>query len=133
VLVSTLLTLLVVPSLYDSVEINWARLGLKFRARAELVNAFYAFWITFIEFWCTIYMFRFLFRFARWVLNLDSPVEHPVERAARLKGFEIPAGWNPRPQWWQRQRRAGQDPQVRGDAVPTARPNPYAARPTPAD
>jgi hypothetical protein len=34
-----------------------------------------------------------------------QPVEHPVERAARLKGFEVPADFNPRPAPWQRQRR----------------------------
>jgi HAE1 family hydrophobic/amphiphilic exporter-1 len=130
-IVSTLLTLLVVPSFYDSIQINVERMALKFRARSALVNAFYAFWITLIEFWLTMWLWRFWFRLARWVLNLNSPVEHPVERAARLKGFEVPAGWVARPQWWQRQRRVTHGPS--GDPVPTARPNPYAARPTPAD
>jgi len=130
-IVSTLLTLLVVPSFYDSIQINVERMALKFRARSALVNAFYAFWITLIEFWLTMWLWRFWFRLARWVLNLNSPVEHPVERAARLKGFEVPAGWVARPQWWQRQRRVTYGPS--GDPVHTARPNPYAARPTPAD
>jgi len=130
-LVSTLLTLLVVPSLYDSVMINWARLALKFNARAEIVNPFYAFVITWFEFWLTLYLMRFLYRLARWVFNMNSPVEHPVERAARLKGFQVPEGWNPRPQWWQRQRRA--HGASSGGEFTSARANPYAARPTHAD
>ncbi|HEU4486748.1 MAG TPA: efflux RND transporter permease subunit [Povalibacter sp.] len=102
---STLLTLLVIPSFYDSIEIARERAKLKASARARLYNPLLAFLVTFGEALLTLTFMRFLYRAARWVLNIE-PVEHPVERAARLKGFEVPAGFNPRPAPWQRQRRA---------------------------
>jgi HAE1 family hydrophobic/amphiphilic exporter-1 len=126
-LVSTLLTLLIVPSLYDSIEINKERAKLKGRARAALGNPFLAFMVTRLEYIATLLLLRFLYRFARWALNMNSPVEHPVERAARLVGFEVPAGWSPRPQWWQRARHES------SSGLPVGRVNPYAARPTSAD
>ena len=48
-IVSTLLTLLVVPSFYDSIEISRERAGAKFHARAELGNPFLAFVVTLVE------------------------------------------------------------------------------------
>jgi len=124
VIVSTLLTLLVVPSLYDSIEINWERLTIKFWARATNSHPVPAFVVTLLEFFATIFLLRFFYRVARWVANMDSPAEHPAERAARLHGFQLPAWWTPRPQRWQH-RRSGTTTQ--------GRPNSYAPRPSVAD
>jgi HAE1 family hydrophobic/amphiphilic exporter-1 len=119
-IVSTLLTLLVVPSLYDSIQINVVRCGVKFRARAANYNPVLAFFATFFEFFAALLLLRLFFRLARWVLNMDSPTEHPAERAVRLHGYKVPEWWKPRPQWWQRRRHGGE----------TLRPNPYAPRPS---
>jgi HAE1 family hydrophobic/amphiphilic exporter-1 len=102
VIISTLLTLLVVPSFYDSIEINRERAKVKFLARAALYNTFLAFMVTLLELVATLVFARFFFRAIRWVLGKTSPVEHPVERAARTAGFEMPANFKPRPQVWQR-------------------------------
>ena len=119
-IVSTLLTLLVVPSFYDSIEINRERIGIKFWARAANYHPVPAFFVTLGEFFLTLLLLRFLYRLVRWVFNMDSPTEHPAERAVRLKGFQVPAWWTPRPQWWQR-RRSGET---------RLRTSPYAARPS---
>jgi hypothetical protein len=103
VLTSTALTLLVIPSFYDSTEIASERAKLKFKARATLGNPFVAFVFTFVESLLTLTLLRFLYRAARWLLNL-APIEHPVERAARLKGFAVPEGFESYPAPWQRQR-----------------------------
>ena len=103
VLTSTALTLLVIPSFYDSIEIASVRAKLKFRARAALGNPFVAFVATFVEGMLTLTLLRFLYRAARWLFNL-APAEHPVERAARLEGFAVPEGFEPYPAPWQRQR-----------------------------
>jgi hypothetical protein len=118
------LTLLVVPSLYDSIEINWERLTIKFWARATNTHPVPAFFVTLLEFLATILLLRFFYRCGRWLFNMDSPVEHPAERAVRLHGFAVPAWWTPRPQRWQH-RRSGTTPQPR--------PNAYAPRPAAAD
>lgn len=110
VLVSTLLTLLVVPSIYDSIEINRDRAKLKFKARAVVLNPFFAFLQTLGEFFLTILFLRFFYRCILWCFGWYSPDEHPVEKAARLHGFEIPDGFRPRPQPWQRKR--GTEPKV---------------------
>ena len=103
VLTSTALTLLVIPSFYDSIEIASERAKLKFRARAASGNPFVAFVVTFVEGLLTLTLLRFLYRAARWLLNL-APAEHPVERAARLKGFAVAEGFEAYPAPWQRQR-----------------------------
>ena len=103
VLTSTALTLLVIPSFYDSIEIASERAKLKFRARAALGNPLVAFVVTFVEGLLTLTLLRFLYRAARWLLNL-APAEHPVERAARLKGFAVAEGFEAYPAPWQRQR-----------------------------
>ncbi|HTU68395.1 MAG TPA: efflux RND transporter permease subunit [Steroidobacteraceae bacterium] len=117
---STLLTLLVIPSFYDSIELNRDRFMLKFRARALLLNPFVAFLQTLGEAILTILFVRFLFRGFRYLLGHNSPAEHPVERAARQQEFAVPATWVARPKPWQRRR---------GES-PTPRANPYAARPS---
>jgi hypothetical protein len=102
VIVSTVLTLLVVPSFYDSIEINTERAKLKFKARAVLQNPLFAFLLTFGELLLTLTFMRFFYRSIQWCFGRYSPVEHPVERAAKLHGFAIPNGFKPRPQPWQR-------------------------------
>jgi HAE1 family hydrophobic/amphiphilic exporter-1 len=116
---STLLTLLVIPSFYDSIELNRERFLLKFRARAVLGYTFVAFMQTLGEAIITIIPIRFCYRGIRWLLGRDTPAEHPVERAARLHGFEIPKDWVARPKPWQRH---GERRQV------SPSKNPYAAR-----
>jgi hydrophobic/amphiphilic exporter-1 (mainly G- bacteria), HAE1 family len=124
---STLLTLLVIPTFYDSIEINWDRARLKFQARALLWNPFLAFMATFFETLCTLFLWRFLFRVVRWALGRSTPAEHPVERAARLAEFKVPEGYDARPKAWQRGRHAGKD------QPSTLRTNPYSARPATLD
>jgi hypothetical protein len=50
-----------------------------------------------------------------------------VERAARLAGFKVPEGYDPRPKPWQRGRIK------RRDQSSSLTPNPYAVRPTTVD
>jgi hypothetical protein len=73
----------------------------------------------------TIFFWRFLYRVVRWLTGLETPREHPLERAARLVGFVVPPGYEPRPKVWQRQRQSQRDTSLR--------PNPYAPRPVEAD
>ena len=110
-----------IPSFYDSIELNRDRAGLKFQARALLWNPFLSFVVTFVfEMLATLLLLRFMFRCVRWVIGHDSPGEHPVERAARLHGLVIPEGWVARPKPWQRHRGDGR--------TVTPSRNPYAAR-----
>jgi hypothetical protein len=119
---STVLTLLVIPSFYDSIELNKDRAKLKFKARTVLYNPVLAFLVTFGEFWLTITFIRFIYRGARFIFGRQSPSEHPAEKAARLHDFVLPEGWDPRPKAWQ----------GRGDrqALRSSGRNPHAARPT---
>jgi hydrophobe/amphiphile efflux-1 (HAE1) family protein len=59
---STFLTLLVVPTFYDSIEIARDRMVAKFGRRAERMNPAFAFMMTFVEAILTILMVRFVFR-----------------------------------------------------------------------
>jgi HAE1 family hydrophobic/amphiphilic exporter-1 len=120
VIVSTLLTLLVVPSFYDSIEINRERAKLKFNARAALYHPFLAFMVTLGEALFTLTFLRFVYRVTSWLIRSPSPGEHPVERAARLSGFAIPPGFKPRPQVWQR--RWGAPVEILQPASPPAGP-----------
>jgi multidrug efflux pump subunit AcrB len=105
VITSTLLTLLVIPSFYDSIEIARERAALKARARAALTNPVIAFVVTVVEALFALTGLRALYRAGRWLTG-RAPVEHPVERAARLVGFEVPAGFEAnRGQWLQRGRK----------------------------
>jgi hydrophobic/amphiphilic exporter-1 (mainly G- bacteria), HAE1 family len=65
VITSTLLTLLVIPSFYDSIEISRDRMVAKFRARSERWNPFYAFVLTFVEALLTLVLVRFVWRMLR--------------------------------------------------------------------
>lgn len=117
-IVSTMLTLLVVPSFYDSIEISRERFKLKMAARAALGNPLEAFAMTFGETLLTLTSLRFFYRAVRWLFEI-APPEHPVERAGRLAGFAVPAGFDPYPAPWQKRRKW---------ASGTARTERYAAR-----
>jgi HAE1 family hydrophobic/amphiphilic exporter-1 len=68
---STLLTLLVVPTFYDSIEIAHDRMVAKFRRRAERWNPLFAFVLTFFEAILTLLGVRMVFRaIRRLVLRL---------------------------------------------------------------
>jgi len=62
VVTSTLLTLLVIPSFYDSIEVSRERMLAKFHRRTEEGNALLAFVTTFIEALLTLLFVRALFR-----------------------------------------------------------------------
>jgi len=66
---STLLTLLVVPTFYDSIEISRERAKAKFHARSAVMNPFGAFVLTFGEALLTLILVRFLYRLARKLLG----------------------------------------------------------------
>jgi HAE1 family hydrophobic/amphiphilic exporter-1 len=70
---STLLTLLVVPTFYDSIEISRDRAFEKFRRRAQRRNAFVAFLLTFFEAIFTLLGLRYLYRLARKPFRRGSP------------------------------------------------------------
>jgi hypothetical protein len=57
-----MLTLLVVPTFYDSIEIAKDRMAAKFRRRVVRFTALPAFVMTFVEAILTIVMVRFVFR-----------------------------------------------------------------------
>jgi hypothetical protein len=59
---STLLTLLVVPTFYDSIEIARDRAIAKYRRRAERVFPAFAFITTLIEAFLTIILVRWVYR-----------------------------------------------------------------------
>jgi hypothetical protein len=130
--VSTMLTLLVVPSFYDSIEIARERAGIKFRARAAYRNPFVAFLLTAGEVIATLYFFRFFYRVVRSLLGLNTPTEHPVERAARVAGMPVPPGFVARPKRWQHPRfrrddiTTGHTPETPG---PEGMPTPPAPKP----
>ncbi len=62
---STLLTLLVIPSFYDSIEISRDRALAKFHAREARWNPFFAFIVTLVEALLTVVLLRFVWRAAR--------------------------------------------------------------------
>ena len=64
---STFLTLLVVPTFYDSIEIARDRMFAKFHRRAERWNAAVAFVLTFVEAVLTLLMVRFVYRIIKRV------------------------------------------------------------------
>jgi hypothetical protein len=59
---STLLTLLVVPTFYDSIEISRDRMVAKFQRRAARITPLPAFLQTMIEAMLTLLLVRFVFR-----------------------------------------------------------------------
>ena len=69
VITGTVLTLLVIPSLYDSIEISRDRMFAKFRRREQRRNPLLAFFLTFFEAIATLLMLRLLWRGLRWLLR----------------------------------------------------------------
>jgi HAE1 family hydrophobic/amphiphilic exporter-1 len=71
---STLLTLLVVPTFYDSIEISRERAAAKYHAReAAGANAFVAFMLTFGEAIATLLLLRFVYRLIRKMFGISGP------------------------------------------------------------
>jgi HAE1 family hydrophobic/amphiphilic exporter-1 len=66
VITSTFLTLLVIPSFYDSIETSRDRAVAKFHRRAERLNVALAFVMTLVEAVLTLLMVRWLFRLLMW-------------------------------------------------------------------
>jgi len=66
---STVLTLLVVPTFYDSIEIARDRMAVKFNGRAARWPVAIAFLVTFIEALLTIVLVRFVFRMIMKAFN----------------------------------------------------------------
>jgi HAE1 family hydrophobic/amphiphilic exporter-1 len=96
-IVSTMLTLLVVPSFYDSIEIATSRASAKMHARADLGNPFLAFLTTVGEALLTLIGVRALYRVIARGFNFQWR-EHPVLRASRMTGNPTPRGWDaPKP------------------------------------
>jgi hydrophobe/amphiphile efflux-1 (HAE1) family protein len=79
---STILTLLVVPTFYDSIEIAHDRMLAKFHRRAQRWNVVVAFVMTFVEALLTLTFVRFLYRMAKW----------PFTRNKAIGGVEMAAG-----------------------------------------
>src|SRR5690606_29234732 len=82
VFTSTLLTLLVIPSFYDSIEIARERAVLKARARAALTNPAVAVVLTVVEALLALTLVRPLYRAVRRLLGLRSE-EHTSELQSR--------------------------------------------------
>jgi hypothetical protein len=59
---STMLTLLVVPTIYDSIEISRDRAFAKFRRRNQRMNPAFAFILTLGEAFLTLILVRFVYR-----------------------------------------------------------------------
>src|SRR5450830_1298054 len=70
---STLLTLLVVPTFYDSIEISRDRMVAKFRYRAARWNALFAGVLTAIEALLTITLIRFIYRIPFRLFRKNKP------------------------------------------------------------
>jgi HAE1 family hydrophobic/amphiphilic exporter-1 len=72
-----MLTLLVIPSFYDSIEISRDRALAKFHAREVRWNPFFAFVVTLVEALFTLVLLRALWRVAKRALGF-------LARRARL-------------------------------------------------
>jgi len=69
---STMLTLLVIPCFYDSIEMMRERMVLKFIRRSERFTAFGGFVLTLLEFFAFLTTLRFLWRLGRRVVGLPT-------------------------------------------------------------
>jgi HAE1 family hydrophobic/amphiphilic exporter-1 len=77
---STLLTLLVIPTFYDSIEIARERAIAKFHARAARSNAFTAFLATLLEAILTLLFVRFLYRWLKTSRGASNRFTRPPAR-----------------------------------------------------
>ncbi len=66
---STILTLLVVPTFYDSIEISRDRMVAKYGRRAARINPLFAFLQTFVEAILTLLLVRMVYRGIAWVFR----------------------------------------------------------------
>ena len=80
---STLLTLLVIPTFYDSIEISRERALAKFHARAERMNPFGAFVATLLEALLTLVFVRFLYRRVRALVGPRDRLTPPSAPTAQ--------------------------------------------------
>jgi len=69
---STLLTLLVVPTFYDSIEIARESMMQKMRIRMTRYNAIVGFAMTMMEALCTLLLLRFVYRMLRKLVGIVS-------------------------------------------------------------
>jgi len=74
---STLLTLLVIPTFYDSIEFARERALAKFHRRTEQRGAFVAFLFTFVEALLTLIFVRFIYRLLTGGIG-RRPASQPV-------------------------------------------------------
>src|SRR5471030_533172 len=81
---STLLTLLMVPTFYDSIEIARDRAVAKFRRRAVRWHALPAFAMTFVEALLTLVFVRLLFRGVMWLARKATGRGKPAVATAAL-------------------------------------------------
>ncbi len=117
-IVSTMLTLLVVPSFYDSIEIATSRASAKMHARADLGNPFLAFLTTVAEALLALIGVRAIYRGICALTGIRRR-EHPVLRASRMTGEPTPRGW--------------EAPKVKTREAIAVGTNPYAPRPASGD
>ncbi len=82
---STILTLLVVPTFYDSIEIKRDRMAAKFQRRVARGNALVAFVQTFIEAILTILLIRFVFRMVMKLVGFATGNRKAAVPAAAVK------------------------------------------------
>ncbi len=96
---STLLTLLVIPCFYDSIEMMRVRCVEKFHARSDLYTVFAGFLLTLLEFFAFLTGLRFLWRLGRRVLGLptgglwrqdDERPPHPPARQLAYPHYDLP-------------------------------------------
>ncbi len=66
---STFLTLLVIPSFYDSIEVSRDRMAAKFSRRSSRWNALLAFAVTGVEVLLTLLLLRWLWRNGKWLVS----------------------------------------------------------------
>ena len=74
---STLLTLLVVPTFYDSIEITRDRAVAKFHSRAERSNPFVAFLLTLLEAVLALLLLRWLYRLLKTLVRPSKSGARP--------------------------------------------------------
>jgi hydrophobic/amphiphilic exporter-1 (mainly G- bacteria), HAE1 family len=87
---STLLTLLVIPTFYDSIEISRERAVAKFNARAERMNPLRAFLMTFAEALLALIFVRWIYRRIMRLKN-GPPPEPPVSGTSGVGAGALPA------------------------------------------
>ena len=81
---STLLTLLVIPSFYDSIEISRDRAVAKFHAREQRWNPFFAFVATLVEALLTLVLVRAVWRGLKWLAGWPARRRDRAQRAAAV-------------------------------------------------